>query len=362
MCILRTCVFLSNLRWNVEQFFSLLFYFILFVYLFVCSFVLFHLIPFFLSIYLFITDSNARQREDKTCGDTNGETKSRRYRNKGSEKGKCIHIKIEKTTYSMYAHKKHIRQTSLLLAYTDTQTLCVCARHRFFTNASEYFSLVHFYSLFVIIHTYRDTHTSIHPNTNIFILTLSVYYRDVFPSPFPQQNKENIIHHPTIHSQIGQNFLKSAKKIVKIQNISYIIVFLLLCNLFLLVLFTIPFCSCLNFNLSIVCLLWLFVFFSSSFSVFTFISVCFVISICCICSGLKNFLHFPQQNLLLSTSIEQPVCQSILNSWNAWWHNCIAGSFIQFSQLLLKDMNWKFKVNKERFKTIEMLLTLLLRK
>lgn len=79
--------FLSNLRWNVEHFFSsfLLFYF-------VCSFVRFHLIPFFPSIYLFITDSNARQREDKTCGDTNGETKSRRYRNKGSEKGKCIHI------------------------------------------------------------------------------------------------------------------------------------------------------------------------------------------------------------------------------------------------------------------------------
>lgn len=49
----------------------------------------FHLIPLF-SVYLFITDSNARQREDKAWSDTNRETKSRWYRNKGSEKGKCI--------------------------------------------------------------------------------------------------------------------------------------------------------------------------------------------------------------------------------------------------------------------------------
>lgn len=52
---------------------------------FVCF--IFHFIPFF-SVYLFNTDSNAGQREDKTCGDINRKTKSRWYRNKGSEKGK----------------------------------------------------------------------------------------------------------------------------------------------------------------------------------------------------------------------------------------------------------------------------------
>lgn len=42
---------------------------------FVC-FIFHYFIPFF-SVYLFITDSNAGQREDKTCGDINRETKSR---------------------------------------------------------------------------------------------------------------------------------------------------------------------------------------------------------------------------------------------------------------------------------------------
>lgn len=48
-------------------------------------------------VYLFITDSNAGQREDKTCGDINRETKSRWYRNKGSKKGKWKQKKQKKT-------------------------------------------------------------------------------------------------------------------------------------------------------------------------------------------------------------------------------------------------------------------------
>lgn len=79
--------FLSHFCWNVEYSSYVFFSFFLFTLLFIHSFC-FHLISFFFfCIYLFITDSNARQREDKTCGDPNGKTKSRRYRNQGSEKG-----------------------------------------------------------------------------------------------------------------------------------------------------------------------------------------------------------------------------------------------------------------------------------
>lgn len=100
-------------------------------------FIWFH---FFLSlfIYLFITDSNARQREDKTCGDTNGKTKSGRYRNKGSKKGKCTYKSEQRQHNNIHVASNQTNNTIHIWQVFFVVFACTHCR------CTKIFSLVHF--------------------------------------------------------------------------------------------------------------------------------------------------------------------------------------------------------------------------
>lgn len=189
------------------------FKFLFHVSFFVCF--IFHFIPFF-SVYLFNTDSNAGQREDKTCGDINRKTKSRWYRNKGSEKGKW---KPKKNKFCV--EKKNTSKNTFIAAF-----LYGIHMKRFFSAFSSYLS----------------------------ILLNATFSRSISCSATHKHLRHTKKREAKKKSRTTETTFKRTKQQKTLNRISCVCVrYCVLCNLFLLVLLLS--CSCLNFNLSIVCLL-----------------------------------------------------------------------------------------------------------